>query len=186
MLDNLNQLHDAIVAGLRAKLAGVPTVDAYPDIERRIHLPAVLIELAEMEPGDDPGTGETALVGRFQARAIIDPNASRANMLVRELAARVAVALAHETWGLEISIARLVQIGEDAFKPELDGYLVWVVEWTHEFHLGDATWPYPDESGLSVMLGMYPETGEGRAAHYWPLGEEPPAGWGENHELPGG
>lgn len=179
MLDNLAQLHAAIVAGLRAKLNGVPTVDAYPVIQRRIHLPAVLVELAEMEPGDDPGSGETALIGRFQARAIIDPIQANADMQVRELAARIAVAITHETWGQEIGIAKLVQIGEDAFKPELDGYMVWVVEWTHEFHLGESAWPYPDESGLTVMLGMYPETGTGNEASYWPLGSAPPSDWGE-------
>ena len=179
MLDNLEQLHDAIVAGLRAKLAGVPTVDAYPAIQKRIRLPAVLIELAEMEPGSDPGTGETALVGRFQARAIVDPCQAKADLVVRELAARVAVALTHETWGLEISVADLVQIGEDGFKPELDGYSVWVIEWTHEFHLGESAWPYPDESGLTVMLGMYPETGAGKEGSYWPIGSEPPSDWGE-------
>lgn len=180
MLDNLAQLHTALVAGLRTKLAGVPTVDAYPVIQRRISLPAVLVELAEMEPGDDPGSGETALIGRFQARAVIDPTQSGADLQVRELAARIAVAITHETWGLPISIARLVQIGEDAFKPELDGYMVWVVEWTHEFHLGESAWPYPDESGLTIMLGMYPETGAGKEAGYWTVGSDPATDWGES------
>lgn len=179
MLDNLAQLHTAIVAGLRTKLIGVPTVDAYPVIEKRICLPAVLLELAEMEPGNDPGTGETALIGRFQARAIVDPCQANADLMVRELAARIAVAITHETWRLEISVAQLVQIGDDAFKPELDGYMVWVVEWTHEFHLGESAWPYPDESGLTVMLGMYPETGADKEVGYWPVGSEPPADWGE-------
>lgn len=179
MLDNLAQLHAPIVDGLRAKLAGVPTVEAYPATQRRIRLPAVLIELAEMEPGTDPGTGETALVGRFQARAIVDPSQAGADLVVRELAARIAVGLTHATWGLEITPAQLVQIGEDSFKPELDAYLVWVVEWTHEFHLGDMAWPYPDESGLTVVLGVYPETGAGKETSYWPLGEEPPDDWGE-------
>lgn len=179
MLDNLAQLHTAIVAGMRAKLSGVPTVDAYPVIQRRIHLPAVLVELAEMEPGTDPGTGQTALIGRFQARAIVDPNQPGADLVVRELAARIAVAITHETWGQEITVAQLVQIGEDAFKPELDGYLVWVVEWTHEFHLGETEWPYEDDTGLAIMLGVYPETGAGREDRYWPAGEEPPADWGE-------
>lgn len=54
-----------------------------------------------------------------------------------------------------------------------------IVEWTHEFHLGESAWPYPDESGLTVMLGMYPETGAGNEAGYWPIGSEPPADWGE-------
>ncbi len=48
MIDSLAQLHTAIVSGLRAKLAGVPTVEAYPVLQRRIGLPAVLVELAEM------------------------------------------------------------------------------------------------------------------------------------------
>ena len=179
MLDNLAQLHSAIVDGLRAKLDGIPTVDAYPVIRRRVQLPAVLVELSEMEPGKDPGTGETALVGRFQARAIVDPNLTAADMQVRELAARIAVAITHETWSLPIGSARLVQVGEDAFRPELDGYMVWVVEWTHEFHLGATVWPYPDETGLTVMLGLYPETGAGRENRYWPENGEPPEHWGE-------
>lgn len=178
MLDNLAQLHTAIVSGLCSKLAGIPTVEAYPVIQRRIHLPAVLLELAEMEPGGDPGTGETALVGRFQARAIVDPNQPAADLQVRELAARIAVALTHETWGLEISVAQLVQIGDDAFKPELDGYLVWVVEWTHEFHLGAAAWPYPDDTGKTLLVGLHPGTGAGKEDSYMVAGQDPPANWG--------
>ena len=169
MIDSLAQLHTAIVNSLRAKLAGVPTVEAYPVLQRRIGLPAVLVELAEMDPDDDPGTGATALIGRFQARAIVDPNAAQADLQVRELAARVAVALTHETWGLPITMANLVQIGDDAFKPELDGYLVWVVEWTHAFHLGETTWPYPDESGLAIWVGFTP--GTQRPDSYEPLTE---------------
>lgn len=178
MLDNLAQLHTAVVGGMRTKLIGIPTVDAYPIIHKRIHLPAVLVELSEMEPGADPGTGETALIGRFQARAIVDPNAADAEMQVRELAARIAVAITHETWGLDVSIAQLVQIGDDAFKPELDGYLVWVVEWTHEFHLGTAAWPYPDDTGKTLLIGLHPGTGAGNVGGYMAPGQEPTAGWG--------
>ncbi|MCW5319631.1 hypothetical protein D5039_00075 [Verminephrobacter aporrectodeae subsp. tuberculatae] len=179
MLDNLGQLHNAIVAGLRAKIEGAPTIDAYPVIERRIVLPAVLIELAQMEPGADPGTGETALIGSFQARAIVDPNARNADLAVRELAARIAVAITHETWGLDVGVAQLVQIGEDAFKPELDSYLVWLVEWTHQFHLGRTAWPYPDDTGKTLVIGMYPATGFGHEDDYMVPGEELPAHWGE-------
>lgn len=171
MIDSLAQLHNAIVNGLRAKLDGVPTVEAYPVLQRRIGLPAVLVELAEMEPGDDPGNGATALIGRFHARAIVDPNAAQADLQVRELAARVAVALTHQTWGLPITMASLVQIGDDAFKPELDGYLVWVVEWTHEFHLGEAVWPYADESGLAIWVGFTPNIQPPET--YEPLTEAP-------------
>lgn len=179
MLDNLAQLHTAIVAGLKAKMPTIPTIAAYPNIKRRVTLPAVLVELDEIEPGTDPGTGETALIGRMQARCIIDPSLPDADILVRELAARVAVALQAETWGLPIGVASLVQIGEDGFKPELDGYIVWLVEWTHEFHLGEPSCPWADESGLVIMLGVYPEVGTGKEPAYWPVGDEPPENWGE-------
>ncbi|MCL2345250.1 MAG: hypothetical protein FWC58_05315 [Desulfobulbus sp.] len=179
MLDNLAQLHNAIIAGLRVKLPGAVYIGAYPVIERRITLPSVVVELDEMEPGTDPGTSETALIGRFQARAIVDPNVKQADLQVRELAALIAVAITHETWGLPIGVAKLTQIGPDGFKPELDGYLVWVVEWTHEFHLGKVEWPWPDEA-REILLGMYPETGTGREDQYWPLGEAPPENWGES------
>ena len=175
MIDNLAQLHAAIITGLRAKLTGISTVDAYPVIQRSMEIPAVLIELSEMDNGTDPGTGGIALIGHFQARAVVDPNLSDAYMQVRELAARIAVAIQHETWGLEISVSKLLQIGEDAFKPELDGYLCWMVEWTHEFHLGQMAWPYPDETGLTLMLGLYPDTGAGNEGKYWESGTDPEA-----------
>lgn len=175
MIENLKQLDDAIIAGLQSKLVGISSVEAYPIIQRRINLPAVLVELSEFGPGTDPGTGETALIGRYQARAVVDPNLSDAPLQARELAARIAVAIKDETWGLEIETAKFLDAGEDALKPELDGYLVWMVEWTHEFHLGEPVWPYPDETGLTLMLGLYPDTGAGKEEFYWESGTDPEA-----------
>lgn len=175
MINNLAEIHAAIVSGLQSKLIGISTVEAYPVIQRRVSIPAVLIELSEVNLGSDPGTGEAALIGHFQARAIVDPNLTDAYMQVRELAVRIAVAITHETWGMEIGVSKLLQVGEDAFKPDLDGYLCWMVEWTHEFHLGEAIWPYPDETGLTLMLGLYPDTGVGKENMYWEAGTDPEA-----------
>jgi hypothetical protein len=59
-------MHDAIIDALIEKLPDVAVLPAYPDLQRSIKaLPAVLLELSELEPGDDPGTGETALIGHF-------------------------------------------------------------------------------------------------------------------------
>ncbi|MBJ9716569.1 hypothetical protein I5747_36690, partial [Burkholderia gladioli] len=61
MLDNLKQLHDAIESGLRGRLAGLDRVLAYPEIGKSIETPLVAIELAELEPGHDDGTGRVPL-----------------------------------------------------------------------------------------------------------------------------
>ncbi|WP_353286580.1 hypothetical protein [Wolbachia endosymbiont (group A) of Crataerina pallida] len=28
----------------------------------------------------------------------------------------------------------------DGFRPELDAYLVWMVDWSHQLHLGKSVW----------------------------------------------
>jgi hypothetical protein len=121
---NLVALHAAILSGLQAKLSPV-TVQAYPIIRRQIALPAVLLELSGLEPSNDSGTGETAFIGRFSAFVVADPTLLDAYLQVRELAARVAVAITHENWGLPIGVARYLQSGGDGFKPEIEASVIW-------------------------------------------------------------
>ncbi|MDR0672518.1 MAG: hypothetical protein LBF93_02395 [Zoogloeaceae bacterium] len=139
MNPTLSELHTAIFDYLTVALPGAHVLPPYPDLRRTIKaLPAVLVELSGMEPGDDPGTGEVAFIGRFSGRVIVDPNLPEADMEAREIAIRLAVALSRQDFGLPIGIARLVDMGEDGFSPDLDGYLVWLVEWTHSFNQGEA------------------------------------------------
>ncbi|MFP3612589.1 hypothetical protein SB778_21010 [Paraburkholderia sp. SIMBA_050] len=165
MPDNLKTLHDAMIAGLRTALPDISPIDAYPRIGRKIPTPSIALELSEMEPGHDPGTGQTSLIGRFQARAICDPLASNADLAVRQLAARIACAVHAQTWDVPVTPAKLVQIGDDPFRPELDAYLVWLVEWTHEFDFGDVAAPFPS-AGSNVLWGVDPDTGTAPGAEY--------------------
>lgn len=196
MLDNLAQLHLAICAGLRGKLGSALTIDVYPANLASITPPAVYLDLNKIEPGTDPRTGETALVGHFLARIVIDPMQANSELQLRELAAAIAVAINNENWGLEIGSARFMQSGADHSKPEWSSYLVWAVEWTHEFHLGaQVDWQtygnllaggiadYPENmapagssqfaKASTLMLGLYPDTGANKETEYWPAGSEP-------------
>ena len=139
MNPTLSELHTAIFDHLTAALPGVHVLPPYPDIRRAIKaLPALIVELTGLEPGDDPGTGEVALIGRFTGHVIVDPNLPEANMRVREIAIALARELNRQDFGLPIGIARLADMGEDGFSPDLDSYLVWAVEWTHSFNQGEA------------------------------------------------
>ncbi|PTT93972.1 hypothetical protein DBR45_51785, partial [Pseudomonas sp. HMWF031] len=69
---SLDQLYRAIEQHLAAGLPGIKAATTWPSIKDRIALPVVFIEMAEMEPGRDIGTGETTLVCRFEARIIVD------------------------------------------------------------------------------------------------------------------
>lgn len=134
----IEALHDAIEQRLAAAL---PDLDVrfYPELAERVSLPLLVLELAEFEPGTDPGTGELALVAIMQARVVCDPTAAKAELAVRQLSTRVA-ALVHAatTFGQPVTPAKLRQIGPDGFHhAELDGYLVWLVEWVHELEVGE-------------------------------------------------
>jgi hypothetical protein len=165
---DLDLLHDAIVAGLRTKLADVTglTVEDYPDVQRRVTLPAVLIELSEFEPNDDAGTGELDVWGHFEARCVFDPNAAGAQRAVRALAMQVANAANREQWGQPVSPAEILDVAEDGFKPDLDGYLVWRVEWRHKFTVGESIWTLPGVQPREIWLGVAPLIGPDHVADY--------------------
>lgn len=170
----LEQLYDAIGVTIRQQMPAIRFAEAWPDIQRRITLPAVLLELDELEPGDDPGTGETALVARLQARIIVDSRPEAGHRAASMLASQLTVLLRDQQWGLPIATAQFLRAAPDFMRPELDGYTAWLVEWTHEIHLGQFTWPWQDDSGRILYLGIDPETGPGNEHHYWRV-DEPPA-----------
>lgn len=165
MLENLKVLHDAIERGMRAKLPAMKRIEAYPRLGQKIDTPLIAIELSEFEPGHDDGTGDVPLIARMQARVVFDPIAEGAELGVREVAARVAMVVHGNTWELPITPGKVVQVAEDPFRPQLDTYCVWLVEWTHEFGLGMDMGDIPD--GPAILWGVDPDTGSGNEGQYW-------------------
>jgi hypothetical protein len=106
--------------------------------------PACFVEIASFEIGTNPGTEELALVANFEARIVIDSTIPNAEFAIRELALKLANLINHNTWNSSVTPAKLKDIGPDAFKPELDAYLVWNITWTHEFHVGENVWEFTE------------------------------------------
>lgn len=156
---SLDQLYKAIELRLFSQLPGIKAVTAWPSIKDRIALPVVFIEMAEIEPGKDIGTGETTLICRFEARIIVDPIRPQHCQQAAQLAAQLAVLLRMQNWGLAVEPAEFIQAVQDWTKPELDGYTVWLVEWTHQIYLGVEEWPWPDEPPGSLVFDIDPGDG---------------------------
>ncbi|RON43356.1 hypothetical protein BK666_19905 [Pseudomonas frederiksbergensis] len=151
---SLDQLYQAIEQHLVTQLPGVQTVSAWPNIEDRIPLPAVFLELAEIEPGVDIGTGETTLACKFEARIIVDPIRPFHQQQAVQLATQLAVILRAQTWGLPVEPAEFVQAMQDWTQPVLDGYTVWLVEWTQQVYVGPEEWPWPDQPPGMLLFGF--------------------------------
>ena len=153
---SLSQLYQAIEQHLTEHLPGVQSVVFWPEIEenRGIPLPSVFLEMAEFEPGIDTGTGESSLVRKFEARVIVDPIQHNHHEQAVHLVSQLAVLLRQQSWGLDVNVAQFVRATQDWTKPELDGYVVWVVEWTHQVYLGVEVWPFPEEKPSMLKLNL--------------------------------
>lgn len=148
MLDNL---HIAIVDRFTADISGLATCDAYPSLQRRIGIPAVLIDMIELEPTDF-GTDRFDCYALFTAYCIVDPNTANADLVVRNLATEVAVRVSQEAdFGVEVEReAEVTRVSEDNMRPDLDGYLVWAVDFQIGLSLGEDAWAINPADGVAV------------------------------------
>jgi len=166
-MTTLIECADALVEKLRAAMPDIPviTADAPPQTQRALRVPAVYLEIDSIEPLQEAGDTRLLADLRWQARCLVDPNLPRADLLVRALAARVAVAL-HE---IRRPIPghghiRLVNATDDAFRPEVDSYIVWVVEFNMELALGELEPPGITPSEIHV--GIDPKIGTNHIDDY--------------------
>lgn len=131
-MNNLTQLQHAIQATIQRELPEISTCQWYPVIRKTIKAPAVLLELADIFPADNVGTGELSLQLRFEARIVMDYRIPESVLATQQLAVQLAALIEANTWGCEVMPAHFLQASSDAFRPELDAYSVWVVMWQQE------------------------------------------------------
>ena len=151
---SLDLLYQTIVQHLQQSLGGIQLVSFWPDIKQHIPLPAVFLDIAEIEPGTDIGTGESTLSVTFEARVIVDVIRAGHYQQAIHLATQLAVLLRTQTWGLAVEPAEFKRSTQDWTRPELDGYTVWLVEWTQTIYLGETEWPWPDEPPGSLVFSV--------------------------------
>lgn len=158
---------DALATGLRTKISDVPTISADPPPrkERSLRVPAIYLEIDDIEPMQEAGDSRLLADVRWNAYCLFDPNQQRADLLLRDLAARVAVAL-HEIRRPVPGHGhiRLYHAGDDAFRPAVEGYLCWVVEFGIEVALGDL-----EPEGVTpseIYISQHPAIGHAHADDY--------------------
>ncbi|MFJ3448053.1 hypothetical protein ACIPM0_07455 [Pseudomonas sichuanensis] len=153
----LDALYAAIERRISETIPALQYVGTMPDRLERLSTPAVVIELAEWEPGPDPGTGEVGVDMRFEARAIVAGEEEHSLRMAAFAAAQLTVLLRMQTWDVIAEPAKFVRAAQDWTRPELEGYAVWVVEWTQVIYLGQEEWPWPIQPpGEPIVVGEDP------------------------------
>lgn len=169
-MHELTTLHEAIEAALRVAMPRVEHVEAFPEMDQEMPVPALLFALVGWRPAEDDGTGKSALDTRFQACVLVDATRKRAPLQAAILAAELTGVLRAQNWGLEfVEVAGHIAAWPDKSTPELDGYAVWVVEWTHVLRVGKlADWP---DEAQRILFNIEPSTGGGGPELYDPDAE---------------
>lgn len=174
---DLDALHDAIVQSIGAQFPTLATVEDYREDRLGLPLPAVLVDLIELEPTPDadPMTEQLPALARFDARVVVGFRETQAKRTVRKLAAALALHISGQRWGLKMGPAEVVAIEPDGFTPELDQYEVWRVEWQQPVHIGASIWT--DDGTTPVPVFSYsPDVGPGNEGAYEPLPDFPVPG----------
>ncbi|MNO89341.1 hypothetical protein D3C76_808200 [compost metagenome] len=162
----LSQIYAAIEQHIEAAIPGLAYVGTMPAGIEVVPVPAVVLELAGFEDADkDPGTGETAVDARFEARVIVGAEEENCLHVAAFVSAQLAVLLRMQSWGLAVEFAQFVRAERDWSRPELDSYAVWVVEWTQVIYLGEEEWPWPREPG-PLVFALDPDSGPGNEHLY--------------------
>jgi hypothetical protein len=165
---DLDQLHNSILAKIRERFPDLATVEDYDADRKDLQVPAVLLELVDMEadPDSDPGTEQLAVVTKWAARVVFSFKQDNVKREVRKLAGALGVLVHHNRWGQSVSPARVTVIGPDAFDPAFDKFEVWAVEWDQQIDLGESIWTGEGVAPQRVMIGYDPDIGPGNENDY--------------------
>jgi hypothetical protein len=128
---------------IRTEILNSPNIQScliHPNPRGEILAPAVFLEIASYGVGNDPATGELALIANVETRVVVDSTIEDAEIVCQMLACEIANIAHLNSFGCNISPAKVTGITRDFFKPEFDMYLCWQVEWNHEMHLGNSMW----------------------------------------------
>ncbi|MBR1734619.1 MAG: hypothetical protein IJ730_04125 [Alphaproteobacteria bacterium] len=123
----------------------IKTCLLYSKGREEVIAPAIFLEIGSYSAGSDPATGELSLTVNIEARVVIDSLTEDAEIKCQELAAAIASAIHLNSFGCEVSPAKVTSISRDYFKPDFDPYVCYLIEWNHELHIGENIW---SESGI--------------------------------------
>ena len=126
----------------------------YPNARGDIVAPAVFLEVANYSTGNDPATGELSLIANIEARVVVDSISENAELVCQSLACQIANIAHLNSFGCQVSPAKISGISRDSFKPDFDPYICWLVEWSHEFHCGESVWKEDGVRPHILIIGM--------------------------------
>ncbi len=164
VLSPLNELYQTLFSGI-GQLPNVHYCGHYPSRMDAITVPAVLIELVELEPGTDLGTEELVLVAHFEARVIMQVNMSPEPIQALVLSVLQWLNDMNDTPD-KVTKPNIKQALPDAFAPDTHAYQVWQIHWSQNLRMGPSVWEGEGIAPSQIWLGQSPDIGADHEPQY--------------------
>lgn len=165
---NIDALFDAITGSIRAAFPAFRRVEVYDAAQSRLDIetPACLVDLVELEPTDDPGTGQLAAIAHFEAMVLISFRHPTPKREIVKRASALALHVTGQRWAMPVEPATVTAIAPSDFRPELDQFEIWAVEWRQTIHIGESIWGDEGVPPSQVLAGWSPDIGPDHEADY--------------------
>lgn len=159
---DLEAARDNIIEALGEAFPSFKTIEAEDEKQSQFALPAILVQLSEIEPDldADPHTGQFPCLIRFEARILIGHRTPKNRITIARAAGRVAVVVHHNRFGIPWGAARVLAVEPDEFAPVAEQYEVWRVEWVHPVDLGPSVFIDDGQIPSMLLTSWSPQIGE--------------------------
>lgn len=173
---NLVGVTETVVETLRAEFPEFKTVIAEDEREERgdkVDVPALLVQLTELEPNPDSdgSDGKWPCLVHFEARIVYGFRTPKVRRQTAASAGSIAAFVHNNRLGVGWGGAQVLACAPDEFAPKAEQYDIWQIEWAHKADLGKSALPPHEDLPAHVYLGHAPEIGPEHEGNYEEVGE---------------
>ena len=165
---DLSHAFDTVIAALAQQFPTFRTVAAEDEDRQSLPVPAILVQISEIEPepDNDVHTGQFPCMVRFEARVILGHRTPRVRREVIAAAGALAAFVHNNRLGMAWGAATVVSVAPDEFAPMANQFDVWAVEWMHETHLGENYFADDGITPTELLTSWSPDTGPDHESEY--------------------
>lgn len=165
---DLGEALDTVVSEVKTQFQTFNTMAAEDQIDADLPVPAILVQISEIEPNldRDDSTGRLPCLVRLEAQLVLGARTTKVRREVAKAAGALAAFIYNNRLGVHWGPGMVISVEPDEFNPNSDRFDVWRVEWAHETELGQS---YIIDEGVTpreVLTSWAPNVGAENKASY--------------------
>ena len=172
-LKNLKTALDTIKHAMHTHfLSKKISVEILDPLKEDIIAPSILLDLDQIDDGEDQGDEKIPYECTLTAYCILDANTPKLSLAIKDFAAETMQVVRRNTWNLiGANIPENLSAQPASIKPGKRGYEAWAVTWKQTFRIGENVWDSTFPAPSIVMFSDSPDIGIPHEADYVEIGD---------------